>query len=74
MHEYPLSENHQRTYHTKVKIKNKWLSYGLMNQDYKTPYPKGKYLGSSREIMIDGSVQKPFNYEYHFWKKTNESG
>jgi hypothetical protein len=70
MFESPLSENMPKMSLSEVKINGEWKTYGLMSQNFNTPYPKGKYLGTSNEIKIDGSEQKPLKVEYHFWSKS----
>jgi hypothetical protein len=67
--ESPLSEHPPKKSISEVKISGEWKTYGLMSSDFRTPYPKGKYLGTSHQIKIDDSEQKPLKVEYHFWMK-----
>jgi len=45
------------------------MVYGICSEDFNTKLIKGEYLGMSKEIRIDGAVQKPFEVDYHFWEK-----
>jgi len=69
MFESPLSEHLPKKSFSEVKISGEWKSYGLMSQNFNTPYQEGDYLGISKEIRINGIVHKPREVEYHFWKK-----
>ncbi len=69
MFESPLSEFRNKKWHTEVKINGKWITYGICSEDINTKLIKGEYLGTSKEIRIDGEEQKPFAAEYHFWEK-----
>jgi hypothetical protein len=55
--------------HSEVKINGEWKTYGLMSKNLNTQYPKGKYLGTSKEIRINNSEHNPLEVEYHFWTK-----
>ena len=70
MQEHPLSDHMPKTSLSEVKINGEWKIYGLMSKNFNTPYQRGKYLGISKEIKIDGSEQKSLKVEYHFWSKS----
>jgi hypothetical protein len=70
MLERPLSEHAPKEALTDVKVNGEWKTYSLMSKRFNTPYPKGKYLGTSNEIKIDGTEQKPLKVEYHFWSES----
>ncbi len=72
MFERPLSEFRDKQWHTEVKINGKWIVYGIWSEDFNSKLIKGEYLGTSKEIRIDGAVQNPLEVEYHFWKKVEE--
>jgi len=72
MNEHPLSDHKPKMSLSEVKINGKWITYGLMSQNFNTPYPKGEYLGTSKEIRIDGCLLKPRDVEYHFWMKAEK--
>jgi len=72
MNEHPLSDYKPKKSLSEVKIKGEWIPYGLMSKNFYTPYPKGEYLGTSKEIRIDGILLKPRDVEYHFWEKAND--
>jgi len=69
MEEHSLSEFRDKKYLTEVKIKNRWIEYGICAKNPNTMLIKGEYIGTSKEIRIDGDVQKPFAVEYNFWEK-----
>ncbi len=71
MQEHPLSDNVPKESVSEVSINGEWKIYGLMSKSYNTPYQHGRYLGTSKEIRIDGVLLKPRDVESHFWKKTN---
>lgn len=54
MHEHPLSDTKPKKSLSEVKIHGDWKTYGLMSKNFNTPYPKGEYIGTSKEIRIDG--------------------
>jgi hypothetical protein len=70
MFESPLSEYRQKESLSEVRVKGAWKKYGLMSKNFNTPYQRGEYLGTSKEIKIDGSKQKPLKVEYHFWSES----
>lgn len=72
MFERPLSENQPKECISEVKINGEWKKYGLMSKNISTPYQRGKYLGTSKEIRFDGRIQKPLDTELHFWEKAEE--
>ena len=72
MEERPLSEHAPQESLSEVKINGEWKTYGLMSKNFNTQYPKGRYLGTSHQIKIDDSEQKPLKVEYHFWMKVEE--
>ncbi len=65
--EHPLSDNMPGESVSEVSINGKWKIYGLMSKNFNTPYQHGRYLGTSKEIRINGFVQKALEVEYHFW-------
>jgi hypothetical protein len=69
MVESPLSEHIPKESVAEVKISGDWKIYGLMSQKFNTPYPKGKYLGTSKEIRISDVALNLLDVEYHFWMK-----
>ncbi len=70
MQEHPLSDNMPKESVSEVSINDKWKIYGLMSQSYNTPFSKGKYLGTSKEIRINNIERKPLKVECHFWMKS----
>ena len=70
MQEHPLSDHMPKESHSEVKINGEWKMYGLMSLTFNTPYQHGRYLGTSKEIRINGFVQKALEVEYHFWSKS----
>jgi hypothetical protein len=72
MQEHPLSDHMPKKSVSEVKINGEWKIYGLMSKNCNTPYPKGEYLGTSKEIIINNSVHNPLEIEYHFWTKAEK--
>jgi len=68
MQEHPLSDHMPKESVSEVKINGVWKIYGLMSQNFNTPFPKGKYLGPSKAIRINRFVQNVLEVEYHFWE------
>ena len=72
MEEHPLSQIIIKESVSEVKTADGvWKKYGLMSKNYNTPYPKGKYLGKSKEIRINSVAHPHLECEYHFWDKGN---
>jgi hypothetical protein len=69
MEESPLSELRDKQWNTEVKINGKWVVYDICSEDFNTKLIKGKYLGVSKEIRIDGEILKPREVGLHFWEK-----
>jgi hypothetical protein len=42
-----------------------------MSQNFNTPYQRGEYLGTAKEIRIDGFGQNTLEVEYRLWAKTD---
>ena len=68
MEEHPLSDHEPKESVSEVNINGEWKIYGLMSKSFNTPYMHGRYLGTSKEIRINGVVQEPRAKSFHFWK------
>ena len=72
MQEHPLSDSMSGESVSEVSINGEWKIYGLMSKSFNTPYQHGRYLGASKEIRINGFVQKALEVQYHFWEKADD--
>jgi hypothetical protein len=68
MEQSPLSEFRDKKWHNEVKINGKWITYGICSENFNTKLIKGEYIGTSKEIRIDGKIQKIREVKFHFWK------